>query len=212
MNELERELRGALRGTLDRDPGPDRDWSASPAARRVAALERHRSRWPLRVLAAAALVGAGGAVALLAGAPKLDLNVRVEAANGWIAISVSQPGPTEAEEDLDIWLAALGQDARRAVGTDSDRLNELCPAFAPDGRRLAYGRVEGQGRQAVVENGVEVVRPATYRRAELAVADVSVDGRVSDPLTIPVGDGLPPPCPIWSPNGEQLAFGAGARG
>jgi Tol biopolymer transport system component len=39
------------------------------------------------------------------------------------------------------------------------------------------------------------------------VADVSADGRVSDRLTFDMGDGLPPPCPVWSPDGDQLAFG-----
>jgi Tol biopolymer transport system component len=36
---------------------------------------------------------------------------------------------------------------------------------------------------------------------------VNDEGRVADRLTIDVGDGLPPPCPVWSPDGSQVAFG-----
>jgi len=107
--------------------------------------------------------------------------------NGWIALTVGQD---EAEaRDLDIWLVALDHEPRRVIGTDTDTVDELCPAFSPDGRRLAYGRLEGES-------------------ASLAVADMDADGRASDPVTIEVGDGLPPPCPVWSPDGSQVAFGA----
>ena len=106
--------------------------------------------------------------------------------NGWIALTVGHD-ETEAA-DLDIWLVALDQEPRRVIGTDTDTVDEMCPAFSPDGRRLAYGRLEGQS-------------------ASLAFADVDADGRASDPVTIEVGDGLPPPCPVWSPDGSQVAFG-----
>jgi Tol biopolymer transport system component len=203
-DELERQLRSALRETLDHELGPHLAWAASPAAQRAAELDRRRRRWPLRVLAVAALIGAGGAAALLAGAP----NQPAEAQNGWIAFTVAQPDPAGADDDLDIWLVALDRDARRAVGTDSDRVDQLCPAFAPDGRSLAYGRAEGHGTEHFMDaDGVEGSRPAAYRRAALVVADVSDEGRVSDRLAIDVGDELPPPCPVWSPDGERLAFG-----
>src|SRR5688572_23321474 len=68
-DELERQLRGTLRETLDREQGPHPAWTESPAARRVAGLDRRGRRWPLRVLAVAALIGAVGGAALLAGAP-----------------------------------------------------------------------------------------------------------------------------------------------
>lgn len=97
--------------------------------------------------------------------------------------------PETESADVDIWLTALDGEQRRVIGTDTDSVDELCPAFSPDGRRLAYARLEGQV-------------------AALAVADVDADGRVSDPMIIDVGDGLPPPCPIWSPDGSQIAFGA----
>lgn len=202
---LERQLRRVLRETLDHELGPEPVWPESPAARRVAELDRRgrRRRWPLRVLAVAALIGAGGGAALLGGRLGPPPEAPLEATNGWIAFTVGQPDPAGEDNDLDIWLVALDREARRVIGTDTDDVDQLCPAFAPDARRLAYGRVEGHGA-AFSAAGVE--RPATYRDASLVVADVD-DARVTDRLTVDVGDGLPPPCPVWSPDGEQVAFG-----
>src|SRR5688572_6642159 len=195
---FERNLRSALHETLDRELGPDPVWDVSPAARRVAELDRSRRRWPVRVLGIAALVGAGGAAALLAGVPK-----QPEAgANGWIAFTVQQAGPAEVGSDLDIWFVALDQEPRRVIGTDSDRIDQLCPAFAPDGGSLAYGRVEGAG-----DNPDDGAWSAAYRDSAVVIADVADDGTVVDRHTIDVGDGLPPVCPVWSPDGEHLAFG-----
>jgi Tol biopolymer transport system component len=112
----------------------------------------------------------------------------IASSNGWIAFTAAQ-NEFAAASDADIWLVALDKEARRVIGSDTDTVDEMCPAFSPNGGRLAYGRLEDQ-------------------IAALAVADVDADGRVSDPVVIEVGEGLPPPCPVWSPDGSRMAFGA----
>jgi Tol biopolymer transport system component len=113
------------------------------------------------------------------------------AANGWIAFTVYE------QRDHDIWLVSLDAEPRRVIGTETDRVHQLCPAFSPDGRSLAYGRVEGDFGTGL----------AALRSAALVIADVSGDGRVSDRFSVDLGDGLPPPCPVWSPDGDRVAFG-----
>src|SRR6478735_3949362 len=172
--ELERELRSVLRETLDAEQGPDPAWAESPAARRAADFDRRRRRWPLRVLAVAALIAAGGAAALIAGGQQPPPSA---AANGWIAFTVEQGVPAGGRPDTDIWFVALDRLAWRAIGTDTDAIDQLCPAFSPDGRSLAYGRVEGR------LDPIDVGRQAAYRSSALVVADVAGDGTVADRLT-----------------------------
>lgn len=199
-NELERELRTALRETLDAELGPHATWAESPASRRAAALDRGRGRWPLRVLAVAAVIGAAGGAALLAGAPRPPAAI----SNGWVAYTTFHEDPAGGDPDTDIWLTALDKAPRRVIGSDTDTVDQACPAFSPDGHSLAYGRVEGLWSTM---NGATVQWP-DYRNAALVIADVAKNGTVTERRTFDVGDGLPLPCPVWSPNGRQLAFGA----
>ena len=168
-----------------------------------------RRVWTVAVALGLLVALLGGA--LLAGARLLHpplLTVSRTVTNGWIAFTVEQPAPDGLDDDLDIWLVALDRDARRVIGSETDRVQQLCPAFSLDGKSIAYGRMEGHGTDYFMNaDGTEGARPPSFRQAALVVADVSDDGRVFDRLTIDVGDGLPPPCPVWSPDGGRVAFG-----
>ena len=183
-HELERELRSALRETLDHELGPDPTWDESPAARRVAEPTHRRSqRWTIRLLAVAALISIGVGSAALLGAPD-DLPALGH--NGWIAFGMHP----EDGGDQDIWFVSPGGDSRRVIGTDTDSVDQLCPAFSPDARSLAYGQVDHSR-----------ATPTT----EVVVASVNGEGEVSEVFRVDVG--VAPPCPVWSPYGDRIAFG-----
>ena len=186
-NDLERRLRDILRQELDWGQGPDPTWDESPAARRVTERERRRpSRWTLRLLAVAALITIGVGSALF-GAPDDPPDDRPAlGSNGWIAFGMHP----EDGGDQDIWVVSLGHEPRRVIGTDTDSVDQLCPAFSPDGRSLAYGQVDQSG-----------ATPTTA----VAVASVSGEGDVSEVFRVDVGGA--PPCPVWSPDGDRIAFG-----
>ena len=151
-----------------------------------------QARRPVAVLLVVmAVLAAIIVTALLAGAPRRSTSVIT---NGWVAFAAGGPDPSGEQGERDIYLVAEAQPARRIVGTDSDLLDQICPAFSPDGTRLAYGEAKG------TEYG-------GYRAAALVVVDLDRDGDVSRSQRIPVGGEYPPPCATWSPDGRQVAFG-----
>jgi Tol biopolymer transport system component len=182
-NDLERLLRDILRQELDRGDGPDPTWRDSPAARRVTEQERRRpSRWTLRVLAVAALITLGGGAALLFGTSD---DLPALGPNGWIAFGMHP----EDGGDQDIWFVSPGHEPRRVLGTDTDSADQLCPAFSPDGRSLAYGEVDASGATPTA----------------VVVASVGGQGDVSEVFRVDIGEVAP--CPVWSPTGDRIAFG-----
>ncbi len=200
--DLERQVRTILREALDRESGPNPTWDEAPAARRISEIERQgrRLRWPLRALGVAAVLAVGGGGLLIAGA--FDRHRPPEPSdviNGWIAYSVQD----EVSRDHDIFLVGLDRRPWRVAGTNSDDLDQICPAFSPDGRRLAYGEAQGTVNSHPHPEG----QHGTYRSARLVIVELDPDGKPSPAQTIEVGGSYPPPCATWSPDGDRLAFG-----
>ena len=104
--------------------------------------------------------------------------------NGWVAF-VGQGG---------INLVREGEAPRRIIGSDSDGLDQICPAFSRDGRRLAHGEARG-----TADSG--------YHDAALVISDLDAAGNASESLRIDVGGTFPPPCAAWSADGRRVAFG-----
>ena len=75
--------------------------------------------------------------------------------------------------------------------------DEICPAFSPDGTRLAFGQATGNSEDGYSGDGA------------LVITDLSADGMRTATTTIAL-DGMPhPPCGIWSADGRWVAFGVG---
>lgn len=121
---------------------------------------------------------------------------------GWIAVSANPWNADGVGENGDIYLLSVGAAPRRVIGSDGDGVAHECPAFSPDGQRLAYGEARASG----VVTGDRGLWPVSDR-AVVVVA-------LSDPsqplmrVTLPTGPGEIV-CPEWSPDGARLAFRVG---
>ena len=96
--------------------------------------------------AAAVLALVAGAVALLRidsdDAMPITTDPPALPTNGWVAFTGStEPSPVPGEMGDDVYLVREGESPRRASRAPStDRSDQVCPAFSPDGRRLAFGQ------------------------------------------------------------------------
>ena len=168
------------------------------------ATRRGRRRVVMVAAAATAAVIAGSVIAGVAStgtrgeapqpAPPVIPNISElgPATNGWVAVDAWQGGG-------DIYLARLGEDARRLEVAGSDAAADACPAWSPDGTRLMFGRVTGSS-------------DTTSGDAELVIVPVSQNGAAGAPTVLGLGgfdvlEGFDShPCGIWAPDGRWVAF------
>lgn len=112
--------------------------------------------------------------------------------NGWIAY-VTQP-TIGGDGPSDIYLVREDAEPKLLVGGEFKHGHNSCPAFSPDGTRLAYATAgDGPG----------------YDWLDPAIVVIGIDGsgsRIGEEVRIPVSGGLT--CPKWSPDGRSLAYTA----
>jgi WD40-like Beta Propeller Repeat len=109
--------------------------------------------------------------------------------NGWIAYSTDgqTPGATDDTNGSDIYLVREGGEPRLIAGREGGTTRNVCPAFSPDGTRLAFGVTGPQGR-AVVVLGVDAT------------------GVINHPLHITVPGSGTAVCVRWSSDGQRLGY------
>jgi hypothetical protein len=110
--------------------------------------------------------------------------------NGWIAFS-SQPHAgqvmsTDGRRGGDIYLAHDSDDLRMLVSRGPGRDTNVCPAFSPDGTRLAYGERTDAGTAVVI-------------------LDLAADGSIERTSRLPLDTtSTVAPCPRWSVDGTRI--------
>ncbi len=132
---------------------------------------------------------APGPAASLA-APSLRSSGTEGVTNGWIAFS-SQPHAgqvmaTNASRGGDIYLAHDSDDLRMLVSRGPGMDTNVCPAFSPDGTRLAYGER--------TDAGIAIV-----------ILDLAPDGSIERTSRLPLDTtSTVAPCPRWSIDGTRI--------
>ena len=140
----------------------------------------------------------------------------VFAANGKAGADLSLPIGNPRNGEFDLYLVTP-DGPRRIVGTDDDAVSQACPAFSPDGTRLAY--LESSGG-TLVPTPAPVPAGQTFAPAappvaggpfarSIAIVPVDRDGRPAGGelrLPVPASQDTNVSCPAWSPDGQSLAY------
>lgn len=218
-HDFEQQVRANLREALDRELGPDPTWAESPAAQRVAEVERRsRRRWPLRALAVAALIGAGGGAAVLG--EGLTQPPEVPPAPSVIADATTNPSESAAPSASavpvagpgGVWISTGSMGTPRA-DHDAVRLS--------DGRVLVLGGGGGEFDPSTAElydpvSGTWSATGSMLKPRGGFAPVVLLDGRVlvgdvldgsNGNLDVYGSELYDPAAGTWSATGDQFGYG-----
>jgi dipeptidyl aminopeptidase/acylaminoacyl peptidase len=185
---------------------------------------RHRTA-PGRLLLIAAILLVGTAV--IAGAFLHRQPTPAPPRNGWIAFSANGDAGDDLSgtaisrgADKDIYVVREGGPPRRIIGDADDNLNQLCPAFSPDGRQLAYVELDSRKLTPTAPPVPSGAPSATAEPSSVAAAladqlvwrIVVVDAAAIEAQVTVVAEIAALPtlrsCAEWSPDGRRLAYAA----
>ena len=208
--EFEQRLRADLRQLVDKGASPALRASviAIPDVVSPVPQRRVRARWrfpsmnrfaPFGLAAMAVvviLIGIGlfvrwpniGPPSVPTATPELTLPPS-RASNGWIAYSTDgqNPGSTDITTGSDIYLVREGGEPRLIAGRQGGTTRNVCPAFSPDGTRLAFGVASNQGRAVVV-------------------LGLNANGAIGDTVHITLPGSGPGVCVRWSSDGTRVGY------
>ena len=100
-------------------------------------------------------------------------------------------------QPMDIYVTRDGEPTRRLTSSNAD---ERCPAFSPDGQRLAY--LEVPGSRGSLAPSIVVRRLDAAR--DWGVTEMRARLPASEAYGLKLNIGVP--CPQWSPDGSRLAY------
>ena len=125
--------------------------------------------------------------------------LRTEEASGGGLIAFPLNDEIDGRGDAGIFATRIGGIPRRIIGAQDDGIEEVCPAFSPDGRLLAYG-VRMVGQSATGEDN----------RSWVVIVSLDADGSLTPlhrlPGGEPGGEFAGTPCPKWSPDSSAVAW------
>jgi hypothetical protein len=115
------------------------------------------------------------------------------ASDGWIAYSTDgqKPGGTDITHGSDLYLVREGGQPTLIAGRAGGTTRNSCPAFSPDGSRLAFGAAGPQGRAVIV-------------------LGIDASGVTNDRISIAVPGTGQAVCAQWSSDGTRIAYLAGS--